>query len=132
GVVIDERCRTSDPHVSAIGECALYDGRIFGLVSPGYAMARVAADRLLGGDATFTGADMSTKLKLMGVDVASFGDAHAADDGAQEVTFSDPINQIYRKIVVGDGGQRVLGGVLVGDATAYTLLVQMARGDMPA
>ena len=131
GVVIDEQCRTSDPCVWAIGECALYEGRIFGLVSPGYAMARVVADRIVGGDATFTGADMSTKLKLMGVDVASFGDAHAAAPDAETIVYSDAVSGVYRRLVVADGGTRVTGGVLVGDATAYTVLSQMARGDMP-
>src|SRR5262249_48703620 len=73
GVVVDDGCRTSDEHIYAIGECAEIGGRVYGLVAPGYAMAEVAADRLLGGDATFPGGDTSTKLKLLGVDVASFG-----------------------------------------------------------
>ena len=81
GVLVDERCRTSDPHVWAIGECAAPGGRMYGLVAPGYAMAEVVVDALLGGPGAFTGADMSTKLKLLGVDVASFGDAHAATAG---------------------------------------------------
>jgi nitrite reductase (NADH) large subunit len=131
GVVVDGTCRTSDPRVWAIGECALHNGRVYGLVSPGYAMARVVADRILGGDAAFSGPDLSTKLKLLGVDVASFGDAHAAEPGAECITFCDPLSGVYRKLVVNDGGERVTGGVLVGDATAYSLLSQMARGDMP-
>jgi nitrite reductase (NADH) large subunit len=78
GVVVDDGCRTCDPDVYAIGECACIGGRVYGLVVPGYAMAEVLADRLTGGTATFAAADTSTKLKLMGVDVASFGDALAA------------------------------------------------------
>ncbi len=78
------------PHIYAIGECACIDGRVYGLVAPGYAMAEVVADRLLGGAAEFPGADTSTKLKLLGVDVASFGDAHAATPGALEVTCQQP------------------------------------------
>src|SRR5205823_13663860 len=73
GVVVDEACRTSDPHIYAVGECAEIGGRVYGLVAPGYAMAEVVADRVAGGAATFPGADTSTKLKLLGVDVASFG-----------------------------------------------------------
>ena len=73
GIVVDNACRTSDPDIYAIGECAAIDGTVYGLVAPGYAMAEVVADRLLGGESTFPGADTSTKLKLLGVDVASFG-----------------------------------------------------------
>ncbi|MDQ3978020.1 MAG: nitrite reductase large subunit NirB [Actinomycetota bacterium] len=132
GVVVDEACRTSDPRIFAIGECALSGGRIYGLVSPGYQMARVVADRVLGGDATFVGADMSTKLKLMGIDVASFGDAFATTPGAESITFSDPVAKVYKKLVVtGSGKCQVLGGVLVGDASMYQTLLQMARGEMP-
>ena len=135
GVVVDEACRTSDPRIFALGECALSGGRIYGLVSPGYQMARVVADRIVGGDATFTGADMSTKLKLMGIDVASFGDAFATSPGAESITFSDPVAKVYKKLVVrcdGNGAKpEVLGGILVGDASVYQTLVQMVRGEMP-
>ncbi|HEX2041587.1 MAG TPA: nitrite reductase large subunit NirB [Acidimicrobiales bacterium] len=135
GVVVDEACRTSDPKIFAIGECALYGGRIYGLVSPGYQMARVAADRILGGDATFTGADMSTKLKLMGIDVASFGDAFANEAGSEAITYRDPVANVYKRLVLGPpdrrGYRKVAGGILVGDATVYQTLLQMCRGDMP-
>ena len=60
--------------IYAIGEVALHNGMIYGLVAPGWEMAEVVAARLTGSDNTFTGANLSTKLKLMGVDVASFGD----------------------------------------------------------
>ena len=131
GVVVDEACRTSDPAIFAIGECAVASGRVWGLVSPGYQMARVVADRLLGGEATFTGADLSTKLKLMGVDVASFGDGFGTGPGAESIIYADPVAKVYKRLVVTDGGTRVSGGILVGDATAYQTLVQMTRGDMP-
>lgn len=130
GVIIDEQCRTDDPAVYAIGECALAaDGRVYGLVAPGYDMARVAADGIAGqlGDddsgqlAGFTGADLSTKLKLLGVDVASFGDAHGATDGCLDVVYSDARSGVYKKLVVGASGE-LLGGVLVGDAESYGML----------
>ncbi|MHB8816411.1 MAG: FAD-dependent oxidoreductase, partial [Steroidobacteraceae bacterium] len=79
GIVIDDACLTSDPDIYAIGECASWRDRIFGLVAPGYQMAEVAARHVAGDSAAaFTGADLSTKLKLLGIDVASIGDAHAA------------------------------------------------------
>jgi nitrite reductase (NADH) large subunit len=131
GIVVDSACRTSDPKIYAIGECALAAGRVWGLVSPGYQMARVVSDRLLGGADRFEGADLSTKLKLMGVDVASFGDAFGAEDGSRSITYADEVGSVYKRLVVSGDGKRVLGGVLVGDASAYQVLAQMARGDMP-
>ncbi|MDQ1725697.1 MAG: nitrite reductase large subunit, partial [Frankiaceae bacterium] len=131
GIVVDDTCRTSDPAVYAIGECALAQGRIYGLVAPGYAMAEVVADRLLGGQAEFTGADMSTKLKLLGVDVASFGDAHGATDGALSVVYADPIGGVYKKLVVSDDAQTLLGGVLVGDASTYASLRPLVGMKLP-
>ena len=123
GVLVDERCRTDDEHVWAIGEVAAVKGRTYGLVAPGYAMAEVVAERLgAGGEARFTEADMSTKLKLLGVDVASFGDAHATTPGALEVTLNDPVAGTYSKLVVSDDATTLLGGVLVGDASNYETL----------
>ena len=125
GVLVDEQCRSSDPQVFAIGECAAPGGRMYGLVAPGYAMAEVVVDALLAGTGTFTGADMSTKLKMLGVDVASFGDAFASTPGALELVFADAVAGVYKKLVVSeaeDGSHRLLGGILVGDASAYGVL----------
>ncbi|MFJ4711839.1 nitrite reductase large subunit NirB [Streptomyces sp. NPDC088785] len=127
GIAVDDRCRTSDPDVYAIGECALAsDGRVYGLVAPGYEMARTAAGAIAAADpdaspAVFTGADLSTRLKLLGVDVASFGDAHGTADGCLDVVYADARSGTYKKLVIGDDG-RLLGGVLVGDAEAYGTL----------
>ncbi len=133
GVLTDESGRTSDPDIFAVGECASALGRVYGLVSPGYAQARVVADRLAGGDAAFTGADLSTKLKLLGVDVASFGDAHGATEGSHALTWADPLSGVYKKIVIAADKSKLLGGVLVGDASDYGTLHQwMASGtDLP-
>ena len=126
GIVIDSRCLSTDPHVYAIGECALWNGQLFGLVAPGYDMARTCARHILGLDAAFAGADMSTKLKLMGVDVASIGDAHGATPGSRSYQFLDERKQVYRKIVTSECGKYLLGAVLVGDAAAYGSLLQAA------
>ncbi|OAK56683.1 nitrite reductase large subunit [Rhodococcoides kyotonense] len=131
GIMVDTGCRTADPDVYAIGECAAVEGRCYGLVAPGYSTAEVVADRLLGGAAEFPGADMSTKLKLMGVDVASFGDAMAATPGALEVVFSDAPKGTYAKLVVSDDAKTLLGGILVGDATAYSLLRPLVGRELP-
>ena len=129
GVLVDERCRTSDPHIWAVGECAAPAGRMYGLVAPGYAMAEVVVDTLLDGPGEFTGADMSTKLKLLGVDVASFGDAFASTEDALELVLADSVAGHYKKLVVSADGKRLLGGILVGDASAYGSLRAMVSVD---
>ena len=99
-------------------------GQLFGLVAPGYHMARVAPSGLSGEQMLFTGADMSTKLKLLGVDVASIGDALGETAGCQTYTWSDGPAQVYKKLVVSEDGQRLLGAVLVGDCADYATLLQ--------
>jgi nitrite reductase (NADH) large subunit len=131
GVVVDSGCRTSDENIYAVGECACIEGRVYGLVGPGYSMADVVADRLLGGAASFAGADTSTKLKLMGVDVASFGDALASTDGALEITLNNPVDNSYAKLVVSDDARTLLGGILVGDASKYALLRPLVGRPLP-
>ncbi|MGX9293844.1 nitrite reductase large subunit NirB [Tsukamurella paurometabola] len=131
GVRTDLSCVTSDPAVYAIGEVAAIEGRCYGLVGPGYATAEVVADRLLGGDARFPGADLSTKLKLLGVDVASFGDALGTTPGALDVVVSDPIGGTYAKLVLSDDASTLLGGVLVGDASQYGVLRPLVGSSLP-
>ncbi|ORI18436.1 nitrite reductase large subunit [Rhodococcus sp. 1168] len=131
GILVDIGCCTGDPDVYAIGECAAVEGTSYGLVAPGYSTAEVVADRLLGGSAEFPGADMSTKLKLMGVDVASFGDAMALTPGALEVVFSDAPKGTYAKLVVSDDAKTLLGGILVGDAAAYSMLRPLVGRELP-
>ncbi|MFI1676704.1 nitrite reductase large subunit NirB [Streptomyces sp. NPDC020607] len=122
GITVDEQCRTSDPDVYAIGECALAaDGRVYGLVAPGYEMAQTAAADIAAQEASFTGADLSTKLKLLGVDVASFGDAHGAAEGCLDVVYTDSRSGTYKKLVMSPDGE-LLGGILVGDAEQYGVL----------
>ncbi|MAL96120.1 MAG: nitrite reductase (NAD(P)H) [Haliea sp.] len=125
GVVIDDRCRTSDPAIYAIGEVALWQQRIFGLVAPGYDMARQLAAGLCGdADAAFRGADMSTKLKLLGVEVGSIGDAHGRTPGSHSCSLEDSVAGVYKKLVISEDGSRLLGAVLVGDTGDYGSLLQ--------
>ncbi|WP_374263339.1 nitrite reductase large subunit NirB [Zoogloea sp.] len=127
GIAVDDHCRTSDPDIYAIGECAAWRDQVYGLVAPGYEMARVAARHLAGEhDAAFAGADMSTKLKLMGVDVASIGDAQGRTPDSRSFRYCDEVKQVYKKLVVSADGKRLLGAVLVGNADEYGTLLQMA------
>jgi nitrite reductase (NADH) large subunit len=130
GVVVDDACLTVAPDVYAVGEVACIQGRTWGLVGPGNTMAEVVVDRLLGGEATFPGADTSTKLKLLGVDVASFGDAFAEVPGSLEVVYADPVAKVYKKLVMSDDATTLLGGVLVGDASAYASLRPMLGAEL--
>ncbi|MBS3803579.1 MAG: nitrite reductase large subunit NirB [Oleiphilaceae bacterium] len=125
GVKVDDQCVTSDRNILAIGEVAAWNDCCFGLVAPGYTMAKAAVSTLSGGDALFQGADMSTKLKLMGVDVGAIGDAHGDQHaGARVFRYLDQISQHYRKLVVTGDGRRLLGAMLVGDNSYYDTLMQ--------
>jgi len=137
GIVVNDYLQTSDENIYAIGECALWDNKIYGLVAPGYQMAKVAADHITSTLITldtpklaFQGADMSTKLKLLGVDVASIGDAHAHTAGAQSYIFNDDVAEVYKRLVVSADGKKLLGAVLVGEAEAYGTLLQLMLNDM--
>ena len=122
----DESCRTSDKSIYAIGECAAYKDFIYGLVAPGYEMAAVAADAITGeGTRRFEGADMSTKLKLLGVDVASIGDSHGRTEGCRSFSFRDEIKGVYKKVVVSKDGSKLIGGILLGEAEEFGTLQQM-------
>lgn len=131
GVLTDLSCGTKDPNIFAIGEVAAIEGRCYGLVGPGYTSAEVVADRLLGGVAEFPEADMSTKLKLLGVDVASYGDAMGVTPDCLEVVVNDAVNQTYAKLVLSDDAKTLLGGILVGDASSYGLLRPMVGEQLP-
>ena len=126
GVVVDDALRTSDPAVYAVGEAALHRGFIYGLVGPGYEMADVASQNLLGGAAEFTGADLSTKLKLLGVDVASFGDPMGGDPSC-EIVYQDFVKGVYKKLVLSEDGRALAGGILVGDASEYGQLLHLTK-----
>ena len=124
GIEIDYHCKTSDSDIFAIGECALFGGRIYGLVAPGYRMAEAAVSQLTNELVPFQGADMSTKLKLLGVDVGSIGDAHGKEAGSVAYTFSDERIDVYKRLIVSADGKKLLGAVLVGDCSDYDTLLQ--------
>ena len=124
GIEIDYHCKTSDSDIFAIGECALFGGRIYGLVAPGYRMAEAAVSQLTNEVVPFQGADMSTKLKLLGVDVGSIGDAHGKEAGSVAYTFSDERIDVYKRLIVSADGKKLLGAVLVGDCSDYDTLLQ--------
>ncbi len=131
GIVVDEHCVTSNADILAVGECALYDNRIFGLVAPGYRMAEAAVATICDRDESFKGADMSTKLKLLGVEVGSIGDAHGSAEGSLAFTFNDPVKNIYKRMNVSADGRFITGAVLVGDTESYDKLLQYYLNKLP-
>lgn len=131
GIVVDENLTTSDPNIYAIGECALRGNMIYGLVAPGYEMAEVVASQLTGTSKSFVSFDMSTKLKLIGVDVASFGDPFAEGDEVRSICYENHTTGVYKRINVSSDGTRLLGGILIGDAESYNMLLQQVVNRLP-
>ena len=124
GIVVNQNMMTSDQSIYAIGECALFNSMIYGLVAPGYDMADAAIAHLGKEEKVFKGADMSTKLKLIGVDVASFGDALGETPGSRPIVFKDDIKGLYKRINIDKRGKKLLGGILMGDVSQYNMLLQ--------
>ncbi|HSC55463.1 MAG TPA: nitrite reductase large subunit NirB [Phnomibacter sp.] len=131
GILVNDSMQTSDPSIFAIGECALHSNMIYGLVAPGYEMAEVVVDQIVGmGERQFTGFDMSTKLKLIGIDVASFGDPFAGGDAVRTVVFENTAKGVYKRINITEDGKELLGGILIGDAEQYNMLLQTCKNKL--
>jgi len=131
GIVVDNRMRTSDKNIFAIGEVALYNQMIYGLVAPGYDMATIAVNQILGEDRMMAeNIDMSTKLKLIGVDVASFGEPFMPASKGHSVIFENKTQHLYKRINISLDGKKLLGGILIGDATDYNMLHQVYLNEM--
>jgi nitrite reductase (NADH) large subunit len=129
GVVVDDRLGTSDERVFAIGEVALHNDTIYGLVAPGYDMADALARNLTGGDASFGGSDMSAKLKLLGTDIATFGNPFHDATQARVVCVEDQVRGVYKKLVFRSDRRQLLGGILVGESSAYASLLHLTRSE---
>jgi nitrite reductase (NADH) large subunit len=130
GIMVNDKMQTNDENIFAIGECALHEGMIYGLVAPGYEMADIVVSQLTGGSKLFYSYDMSTKLKLIGVDVASFGDAFVTEPDCRTIVFEDTHKGVYKRINITTDGQYLLGGILIGDADAYNMLLQTVNNKL--
>ncbi|UFH55046.1 nitrite reductase large subunit NirB [Spirosoma sp. KNUC1025] len=127
GIIVDNSLQTSDPSIFAIGECAVAHHMIYGLVAPGYEMAEVVASQLAGETKEFKPFDMSTKLKLIGTDVGSFGDPFASEPACRTIVYENKAKGVYKRINVSADGKQLLGGILVGDADQYNMLLQTCK-----
>lgn len=131
GIIVNDHMQTNDPDIFAIGECAIHNGAVYGLVAPGYEMAEVAINRIIGIETSFSTFDMSTKLKLIGTDVASFGDPFISGDNCSSIIFENAHSGIYKRINISSDGKHLLGGILVGDASEYNMLLQTCKNRLP-
>ncbi|ORX45270.1 hypothetical protein DM01DRAFT_1328556 [Hesseltinella vesiculosa] len=137
GFKVNAYMETSAPDVYAIGECASFNDMCYGLVAPCYDMADIVAKNLsLASQADrvkFKGADMSTKLKLLGVQVASFGDCFADEENQesfQPLVYRDPFAGIYKKLIFTKDGKKIVGGILVGDSSDYGKLLSLVKNGL--
>jgi len=131
GIVVNEKMQSSDPDIFAIGEVASCQEMTYGLVAPGYEMADIVVEQLTGNpEKQFQGFDMSTKLKLIGVDVASFGDPFGETEPCRTIVYEDAVKGVYKRVNISEDGKRLVGGMLVGNAEAYNMLLQMAKSGM--
>ncbi|WNG50917.1 NAD(P)/FAD-dependent oxidoreductase [Archangium minus] len=130
GIVVgDDLCTPHDRDIYALGECAQHRGRTYGLVAPLWEQAQVLADRLSGRNprALYTGSQVSTKLKVMGIELAVMGTREVTGEQDEEVTYVDAARGIYKKLIIRD--QRLAGAILLGDtSTAPNLLHTFERG----
>ncbi|CAE6924202.1 Belongs to the nitrite and sulfite reductase 4Fe-4S domain family [Vibrio sp. B1REV9] len=131
GVAINDHCQTSDENIYAIGECASWNEMFYGLVAPGYKMATVAVDHLLGNtESKFEGADMSAKLKLLGVKVGSIGDANGRTEGCKSYVYQNEEQEVYKRLIVSADNKKLLGAVMVGDTSDYGDLLQLMLNEI--
>ncbi len=136
GIVVgdDLACCAGDVPVSdvfAVGECAEHRGRVYGLVAPLWEQTARLADRLSGRnpDAVYVGSSVSTKLKVMGVDLAVMGDKEPVGEDDEVVSYSEPARGIYKKLIVRN--DRLAGAIILGDgAVVPSLLQTFASGSL--
>lgn len=132
GVEVNGLLQTNDENIYAIGEVAAYQDMIYGLVAPGYEMATQVVNHITGSPVKpFDGYDMSTKLKLIGTEVGSFGVPFGEEETTRPIIFEDTNKGIYKRINISSDGKCLLGGILVGDAKDYNMLLQMVQNNMP-
>lgn len=131
GILVNNKMETSVPGIYAIGEVALYNQNIYGLVAPGYEMAGVALDQIMGGTQLMSPSiDMSTQLKLVGTEVASFGDPFPENKDTVVIRYENKQRGVYKRINISKDGTKLLGGILVGDSSDYNTLFQLYLNEM--
>ncbi|AUX42805.1 nitrite reductase [Sorangium cellulosum] len=132
GILVDNHMRTpDDPRIYAVGECVQHRGHVYGLVAPLWEQGKVLADHITGHNArsTYSGSKVATKLKVMGVQLASMGITEPTDERDEIVQFLEPRKGTYKKLIIRDG--RLVGGILLGDVSKAAYLIQAFDKDTP-
>src|SRR6187402_48552 len=131
GIVVDNRLCTDDPRIFAVGECVQHRGQVYGLVAPLWEQAKVLAAHLTDSDtdAAYHGTKVATKLKVMGVEVASMGITEATEEGDEVVQFTEAKKGTYKKLIIRNG--RLVGGILLGDISKAPYLTQAFERNTP-
>jgi nitrite reductase (NADH) large subunit len=131
GIVVDNHLRTDDPRIFAVGECVQHRGLVYGLVAPLWEQAKVLADQLTGTnpDAAYHGSKIATKLKVMGVEVASMGIINPAHEGDEVVQFTEAKKGTYKKLIIRN--DRLVGSILLGDISKAPYLTQAYERNTP-
>lgn len=132
GVVVrDDLSSLNDPDIYAIGDCIQHRARTYGLVAPAWEQAQVLADRLTGRNpsAAYNGSAVSTKLKIMGVDVAAMGEKEPSHPEDEVVLYSEPLRGIYKKLIIRRG--RLAGAILLGDGLVAPQVFQAYERGAP-
>ncbi len=130
GIVVSSKMETADPSIFAIGECVVVHGMVWGLVAPCYEMAETLVRNLQGIPSEFKGSDLSSKLKLIGTDVASFGNALAENEKIKTIVYENKARGVYKRLNLSEDGKYLLGGILVGEAEEFNLLKQVVNNKM--
>ncbi len=131
-IVVDNHMRSvDDMNVYVVGECAQHRGRVYGLVAPLWDQAKVFADHVTGANraAAYNGSKLATKLKVMGVELASMGQTEPADERDEVIQFSEARHGTYKKLIVREG--RLVGAMLMGDISKAAYLMQAFDRDSP-
>ena len=117
-IIVDDHLQTADPDVYAVGECVQHRGKCYGLVAPIWDQCNVLADHItnVNAAAAYSGSFIATKLKVMGVHVASMGERDGVV-GDEIVRYEEADNGIYKKLIIRGG--KLVGAILVGDTDSY-------------
>lgn len=125
GIVCDDQMRTNDPHIFAVGECVEHRGKLYGLVEPIWDQAKTLADVITGFNprAGYAGSKLGTKLKVMGVELASMGETKPSLPDDEVVVYREPARGVYKKLIVREN--KIAGAILLGETDTAGVLMQM-------
>jgi nitrite reductase (NADH) large subunit len=128
GISVDDGLLTSDPAVYAIGECVAHRDRTFTMLGPCHEMADVLAHNLTHETRrSFVATDGVARSRFLDIECASFGDPLADARTGRAILHQDSEHYVYKKLTLSEDGQRLMGGVLLGDTSSFPALLARYR-----